>query len=611
MRLPDPLAGLFALVLAGTGCGDNRGTQDRPTHADAAADALSGQDLQSDSQGDGGSDTPHPIHVASTDVVDLRDGLCSLSEAIAAVNGVTAVDSSDCSAATGNDVIVVPAGIYETLATLELSESVELRGAGMGDSVIAFGGDLACGVRATSPGKEVRLTSLTLRPSALGRLASSMTGICVTAGTVRLRHARVSGFSAGGLRAQGPPGGYPKLEIYNSLVDGNKNRADGGGIAFVGAESSISIDQVSIVNNTSDGMGGGLFAAGGKNANYIFNTTISGNVARRGGGVAVHILDLTYFGLYWSTIVHNQALDVGGGLHVEGNSLDAHGTASDSIVAENSAVNDAAQANLNAHPPPGFSCTSSFVELSGLADKPLNVDDSCRFDRVDLRLGPLMDMGGADHLPVHALLAGSPAIDALDDVRPQEVLQQRDSWNGAAGDPPLGTGPGETARWTLFGPDRDQNPFSDAGAYEYDPRWETELLSLAERAPADPAAVTGSGGFSHGAATRLQAGAVGDFVTYRVPVPESGRHAVSVGVGSGTDAAQFRLLVGDTLAGPYLPVGDVQEGYATVEGARTLQLGEVEFASFGQKFFRFEVAGKNRDSSGYALVLDFLSVIKQ
>src|SRR5262249_34895444 len=231
---------------------------------------------------------------------------------------------------------------------------------------------------------------------------------------------------------------------YNSLVDGNTNPGDGGGVAFVGADSMLSIDQSSIVGNTSGGAGGGGVASRGSDAAYIINTTGSGHLARRGGGVAAHILDLTYFGLYWSTVAENHALEVGGGLHVTGDSLDAHGTTTSSIIAANAADGDAAQANMNADWPPGLSCTSSTVDLSALPGRPLSIAASCRYDVAVVGLGPLMDMGGADHLPLHPLLPGSPAIDAGGTPRPSGLAEERDGWNEAAGDPPLGTDPGDT-----------------------------------------------------------------------------------------------------------------------------------------------------------------------
>ncbi len=616
MRLPQPFLLLAALVIATCGCGHDKpalGTHGRP---DAATDASSplgdgAANGPPDGNRDGGIADPHVIRVSTTQVADADDGLCSLSEAIGAAKSKMAVNTDDCPAGTGNDVIELPAGTYKTTMTLDLMESIEIRGAGIRETTIAFDGDsLTCGVRLATEGRTVWLTSLTLRPTPDATVPGHLTGVCVTGGTIRLRHARVSGFTAGGLRVQAQQGGYAKLEIYNSLVDDNRNQDDGGGIMFVGAESSISIDQSSIVNNVSDGRGGGLFAEGGTNANYIYNTTFSGNVARRGGGIATHVLPITYFGLYWSTIANNRALEVGGGLYIVGESLDANGTATGSLIAGNSADGDAAQANLNKDFAPGFSCTSSILDVSALAPQPLNTAASCRYDVADAKLGPLMDMGGPDHLPIHALLPGSPAIDSTDDFRLENIIEQRDAWNGVAGDPPIGTNPGDTPAWTLFGRDKVQNPLSDRGAYEFNPRWEAELLTVAERSSDEHGIVTAPAGFSHGAGTTLRADGSDAFVTYQVPVPEAGRHAITARIGTGSGAGQFQILMSDALAGPYLPVGGVNDGYFAGDAWNTIDLGDVEFASFGQKFFKFAITGKHRDSSGHRLVLDYLMVTK-
>jgi len=593
MRSAQGLFGFSALVALASGCGGHASGPGTPV--DASGDAPP------DGGGDGDGGGPRVIRVTAT---------CSLAQALAAAAGSGAASSGDCPAGSGYDTIELPAGTYSTAATLAPASSVEIRGAGMGQSVIVVGGDgITCGVSLATPGAMVRLTSLTLSGPGGAAAPGSTTGVCVTAGALRLRHARVTGFSAGGLHVEASAGGDgAELAVYNSLVDGNRNPGDGGGIAFIGAASTLSIDQSSIVGNTSDGMGGGVYAFGGSNATYIFNTTMSGNVARRGGGIAARILDVTYFGIYWSTVAENRALEIGGGLYVLGDGLDAHGTATASVVVANSADGDATQASLNADWPPGFSCTSSIMDLSALPAMPLNVGDSCRFDLADVGLGPLMDMGGADHLPVHALLPGSPAVDATDMARPFDMVEERDAWNGAAGDPPVGTDPGDAPPWTLFGGDPGDSLLADLGAYELHPRWQAELLSAVDGAPAT---ITALDGASHGAASSLAATAPGDFVTYAVPVPEAGSYAVSARVGTGPGAGMWQLSVSDGPGSPSGPVGGVQDGFAAAPGWTTLELGSVSFTSAGGKPFTFAVTGRNGQSTGYGLVLDYLTVTKR
>jgi hypothetical protein len=222
-----------------------------------------------------------------------------------------------------------------------------------------------------------------------------------------------------------------------------------------------------------------------------------------------------------------------------------------------------------------------------------------------------MDMGGSDHLPVHALLPGSPAIDVVARRRPFDVLEQRDVWNGEIGDAPVGTDPGDTPAWSLFGREVVLNPLADSGAYELNPRWEAELLAVAERSAPGHSVVTVGGAFSHGAGTRLDAGGAGDFVVYQVPVPEAGRHAISARIRGGGDAGTVQLLVADAPAGPFVAVGTPRDGYTAGASWQLLDLGTATFSSPGQKFFKFAVTGKNDASAGYGFVLDYLTVSKQ
>jgi hypothetical protein len=593
MRSAQWFFGLAAVALATSGCGAPSPAAGAFTPRDAATpDATSASTIRVTTERGG----------------DVDDGLCSLVEAIAAANSGMAVNTGDCPAGTGSAVIELPPGTYETETTLELTRPVEIRGAGMGKSIIVVAGDaLGCSVRVAAPGIAVHLIGLTLRQASDGAAPGSLTGVCVTAGTLRLRHGRVTGFTAGGMRAEAAPGATAKLEIFNSLIDGNSNRGNGGGIAYIGADSWISVDQSSIVNNTSDGMGGGIFGHGGTNANYIINVTISGNVARRGGGIAARIRDLTYFGLYWVTVADNRARETGGGLHVESEGLGAHGTTTSSIITRNVADGDAAQANLNADWGEGLSCTSSLLHVSALPQPPPNLFGSCLYDVADAKLGPLMDMGGFDHLPIYGLLPGSPAIDAFDKTR---LVEERDSWSEGSGDPSLGSGPGEVPRWTLF-VDGVEDTRSDLGAYEFNPRWEAELLSVAELSAAGHAAVGIATGASHGAAAILEAAAAGAFVTYQVPFPEAGRHAISVRIRTASDASRFQLLVGDAPAGPFVPVAVPQDAYSASEAWETIKMGQLDVTAPGQKYFRFAIIGKHDLSTGYALGLDYMLVTRQ
>ena len=155
------------------------------------------------------------------------------------------------------------------------------------------------------------------------------------------------------------------------------------------------------------------------------------------------------------------------------------------------------------------------------------------------------------------------------------------------------------------------NALADMGAFELNPRWETELLAVERFVAAPHTVVTAPAGLSHGAGTRLAAAAAGASVTYRVPVPEAGRYAITARVRSGGDAGTWLLEIGDAAGGPYATVGVGQDGYASAEGWQTIVLGTVDVVAAAQKLFRFTVTGKNAASNGYNLGLDYLMVTKQ
>jgi len=560
---------------------------------------------------DAGPTQPRVIAVTTFAVDDTADGKCSLREAIAAAT-LQSPGHGDCPAGTGNDVIALAAGTYTASAPLEIDASVTIRGAGLAVTTLSFA-DLpsGCALRVMQTGTEaafVIVSGLTLTQTTAASPNAEVTGACVLAGKLRIRDARVTGFSAGGLAALAPTGETAEIEILKSMVDGNTNHGNGGGVAFTTPGSSIWVAESAILNNTSSGMGGGVFAAGGTNANYINNTTISGNHAWRGGGVAGLIPSLTYLGLYWSTIVGNHADDTGGGLYVQAAGEAAHTLVVGDLIVDNVADADAAQANLNADWTSNVLCTFSLLYAAGVAHWPdATPDGSCIYDVADAKLGPLMDMGGANHLPVYPLLPGSPAIDAIDAANSIEPIEQRDTWNMAAGDPPLGTDPGDTPPWSIWGRDT----LSDMGAYESSPLWEAELLLVADLSAGGHAVVSGPTGWSHGAGTHLTARAPGDYVTYAVPVPQPGSHTVSLGVKAAASAGQVTLSVADDAAGPFAVVGTFIDGYAPADDWRTVAVGTVSFAASGMKWFRFTVTGQNDASSGYDLFLDTLEVTAQ
>jgi hypothetical protein len=222
-------------------------------------------------------------------------------------------------------------------------------------------------------------------------------------------------------------------------------------------------------------------------------------------------------------------------------------------------------------------------------------------------LAPLVAMGGTGNLPVHPLLRGSPALDAASDN--DRLEQQRDSWIELV-DPP------NAPPWILFDRvvdgDGDGVAVRDLGAYEVNDVWQTELLVVQAKGPAPHAVVTTPGGYDRGAGTSYDAtDANGQFVTYLVPVAETGNYAISVRVRQAGDAGRFQASVADDPAGPWTNLGPVQETYAASAGFAERSLAASHaFATTGGKLLRFTVAGKDAASAGYRLFLDSVKLAR-
>jgi CSLREA domain-containing protein len=296
---------------------------------------------------------------------DQNDGNCpadcSLRDAIALANGTS-------------EVVLVPPGTY-LLPFGPLSVS--------GVTVQGSGADVT-----TIRGVETRVLSV------VGG-TSSISGVTIAGGTA----ADGAGILVG-LQTQAT------LALSNSAVTGNvasSSNASGGGIAVQSSGvllmtgSTVSGNRV--IGEDGRGIGGGIFVERGGRAE-IRNSTVSGNLVDElstpgiGGGIATTVSGVAV--LENVTVAFNSA-EIGGGLAQDQLSPGSTATISDTIVAGNA----------------GADCNPTPLQITG--DHNLADDSSCGFASVaNPLLGSLQINTGVGRTATHALLPGSPAINAGD-----------------------------------------------------------------------------------------------------------------------------------------------------------------------------------------------------
>lgn len=280
------------------------------------------------------------------------------------------------------------------------------------------------------------------RESANDRVFLIPSGVTVTLGDITIRHGNptTEARTGGGILNQGTltlerckvthndataGGGIHNdgtLTLINSAVSDNSSGGSanpnrecttGGGIKSLTGEFTLLNSTVS--GNKSADNGGGIFV-GCKSTLELINSTVSGNDATGGNGGGIYIKGAAR--LTSSTIAGNNASGTGGGVYVEGSGerglirgwLDLSNT----IIADNT---DGREYCCN-------DCMLGDDSTLGVNANNLVEDGSCSPEfSGDPRLGALADNGG-DTL-THALLPGSPAIDAISAISCTLTTDQR------------------------------------------------------------------------------------------------------------------------------------------------------------------------------------------
>ena len=242
-------------------------------------------------------------------------------------------------------------------------------------------------------------------------------GILTRAGDVTLHNSSVSGNVSGydnaGFRSSDGGGirtSDGNVSLTNSTVSGNSSLDDGGGVfTFNG---NVSLINSTLSGNSSGDGGGGIW--GRASTVVIVNSTIAGNSSPIGGGIRLASSS--------SSLTLRNSIVAGNSDNGTAPDVDATGVALNDLIIENSLIGDTTGSGITAT-----------TGVGNILDQPA-------------LLAPLADNGGPTL--THALLSGSPAIDAGDDAMAVDVdgnALLRDQRGGASTrvfDDPTATGTG-------------------------------------------------------------------------------------------------------------------------------------------------------------------------
>ncbi len=205
------------------------------------------------------------------------------------------------------------------------------------------------------------------------------------------------------------PYGTAVTVVIEQFTIQNGSTSDGGGI-LNNTGNDLTINDTTITGNTVTNYGGGIINSG----NLILNnSTVSGNIAlgssSRGGGVYSGNITLNN-----STISNNSSGWLGGGIYINGtlntkNSILANNTASVGPDCYTYTIGGGGVVTSNGYNIFGNNSECTFTPTTG---DQVGTSSS----PIKPRLTPLQDNGGPAF--THALLVGSPAIDAGNPATP-------------------------------------------------------------------------------------------------------------------------------------------------------------------------------------------------
>jgi CSLREA domain-containing protein len=342
----------------------------------------------------------------------------SLGGGIFITSGTVTVTNSTISANTADD----GGGIYN-IGTLNVQNGSTIGEVGAPNTAEDGGGIYNSG------SGTVTLTNSTISANTAGE-----GGGIYNRGTLNIQNGSTIGGAGAGNEATQDGGGIynddSAVTLNDSTVSGNTSGDEGGGIYSdgEGGGAALTLDGCTISGNTAnDSAGGGIYLYYSSAA--LTNTTISGNGAAVGGGIGT-LSDMSRtIDLVHCTITSNTAGTNGGGMQLEPTfTVNVLNT----MVADNSAGGNGPDIY-------GTINSQDYNLIQDTSDATINGTTTHNVTGEDPQLGPLADNGGDTQ--THALLPGSPAIDAIPEASCTLSTDQR-------------------------GVSRPQGPACDIGAYE-------------------------------------------------------------------------------------------------------------------------------------------------
>jgi hypothetical protein len=206
------------------------------------------------------------------------------------------------------------------------------------------------------------------------------------------------------------------LTLQNGLnVPAMPGNIGGSGLFITNPGTTVTLNNCAVINNATIAtptVGGGIVVGTGS-ALQMNNCTVSGNNSSFDGG---GILNQGTLAINACTIVNNSAPGGGGGLETITNTTTLRNT----ILAGNSG-----SSGPDGYTPLGFINSEGYNLIGSTANCTIvpGTGDVMGFSFASLLLGPLQNNGGPTQ--THALLPGSPAIDAIPGCNGSPATDQR------------------------------------------------------------------------------------------------------------------------------------------------------------------------------------------